>query len=147
MISSWSEMTYRKGRRGFNLDDLFDRLFHFNYLIFYSIKKRNQSLSLLIPFWLNLNSNLNIAEGKRFELLIPFWSIHTFQACSIDHSDSLPFGLRCKDRFFLNDLQNYFLNNHDLSISGFKRRFLHLTKQRNHILPFQTFHKTCLYMN
>ena len=30
------------------------------------------------------------AETVRFELTIPFWSIHTFQACSFDHSDTSP---------------------------------------------------------
>ena len=32
-----------------------------------------------------------IAERKGFEPLVPFWSTHTFQACSFDHSDISPF--------------------------------------------------------
>ena len=28
------------------------------------------------------------AERKGFEPSIPFWSIHTFQACSFNHSDT-----------------------------------------------------------
>ena len=35
--------------------------------------------------------NLKIAESQGFEPWIPFWGIHTFQACSFDHSDSSPF--------------------------------------------------------
>ncbi len=30
------------------------------------------------------------AEREGFEPSIPFWSIHTFQACSFDHSDTSP---------------------------------------------------------
>jgi hypothetical protein len=32
-----------------------------------------------------------LAESKGFEPLIPFWSIHTFQACSFDRSDNSPY--------------------------------------------------------
>jgi hypothetical protein len=32
----------------------------------------------------------NLAESQGFEPWIPFWSIHTFQACSFDHSDNSP---------------------------------------------------------
>ena len=31
------------------------------------------------------------AERKGFEPLIPFWSIHTFQACLFNHSSTSPF--------------------------------------------------------
>ena|GEM_PF-4270616 len=31
-----------------------------------------------------------LAEKERFELSIHFWRIHTFQACSFDHSDTSP---------------------------------------------------------
>ena len=31
-----------------------------------------------------------LAETARFELAIPFWGIHTFQACSFNHSDTSP---------------------------------------------------------
>lgn len=30
------------------------------------------------------------AERRRFELLIPFWSIHAFQACLLSHSSISP---------------------------------------------------------
>src|SRR5262249_9587572 len=37
-----------------------------------------------------------LAERKGFEPLIPFWSIHTFQACAFDHSATSPRGpVRC----------------------------------------------------
>ena len=32
-----------------------------------------------------------LAETARFELAIPFWGIHTFQACSFNHSDTSPY--------------------------------------------------------
>ncbi len=31
------------------------------------------------------------AESERFELSLPFWSKHTFQACSLNRSDNSPF--------------------------------------------------------
>ena len=33
---------------------------------------------------------MHSAETMRFELMIPFWGIHTFQACSFNHSDKSP---------------------------------------------------------
>ena len=33
---------------------------------------------------------LSFAERRRFELLIPFWSIHAFQACLLSHSSISP---------------------------------------------------------
>jgi hypothetical protein len=32
----------------------------------------------------------NLAEREGFEPSIHFWRIHTFQACSFDHSDTSP---------------------------------------------------------
>ena len=36
------------------------------------------------------------AEKEGFEPSIPFWGIHTFQACSFDHSDTSPFNIAAK---------------------------------------------------
>ena len=33
-----------------------------------------------------------MAEGEGFEPSIPFWGIHTFQACAFNHSATPPFG-------------------------------------------------------
>ena len=39
------------------------------------------------------------AERPRFELGIPFWGIHAFQACLFSHSSIAPFR-ECKGRTF-----------------------------------------------
>ena len=46
---------------------------------------------LLVFDYTIIEFTLLVAERKGFEPLIPFWSIHTFQACSFDHSDISPF--------------------------------------------------------
>ena len=33
------------------------------------------------------------AERAGFEPAVPFWSTHTFQACSLNHSDTSPFSV------------------------------------------------------
>jgi hypothetical protein len=35
-----------------------------------------------------------VADGVGFEPTIPFWSIHTFQACAFDHSATRPLWTR-----------------------------------------------------
>ena len=44
------------------------------------------------------------AERPRFELGIPFWSIHAFQACLLSHSSISPMWPKnfrdCKDKYF-----------------------------------------------
>lgn len=42
-----------------------------------------------------ISFDLLLAERVGFEPTIPFWSIHTFQACSFDHSDISPFIVCC----------------------------------------------------
>ena len=44
------------------------------------------------------------AERKGFEPLIPFWSIHTFQACLFNHSSTSPFCV-CKGMTFSSNCQ------------------------------------------
>ena len=39
---------------------------------------------------LNADFLFRFAERRRFELLIPFWSIHAFQACLLSHSSISP---------------------------------------------------------
>lgn len=48
-------------------------------------KKENQRSSELDADFL-----FRFAERRRFELLIPFWSIHAFQACLLSHSSISP---------------------------------------------------------
>jgi hypothetical protein len=37
---------------------------------------------------------VRLADGVGFEPTIPFWSIHTFQACAFDHSATRPLWTR-----------------------------------------------------
>lgn len=48
-------------------------------------EKENQRSSELDADFL-----FRFAERRRFELLIPFWSIHAFQACLLSHSSISP---------------------------------------------------------
>ena len=48
-------------------------------------RKRKQRSSELDADFL-----FRFAERRRFELLIPFWSIHAFQACLLSHSSISP---------------------------------------------------------
>ena len=43
-----------------------------------------------IAFAMRLLDNLCFAERGRFELPIPFWGIHAFQACLLSHSSISP---------------------------------------------------------
>lgn len=47
-------------------------------------KKISVQVNLTLIFFFRL------AERRRFELLIPFWSIHAFQACLLSHSSISP---------------------------------------------------------
>jgi hypothetical protein len=42
------------------------------------------------PAVAGLHHPFQVAERAGFEPAIPFWSIHTFQACSFNHSDTSP---------------------------------------------------------
>ena len=60
-----------------------DYLVHF-WFIFFDIKKVSQ-------VYFTITYETISAERKGFEPLIPFWSIHTFQACLFNHSSTSPF--------------------------------------------------------
>ena len=60
-----------------------DYLVHF-WCIFFDIKKVSQ-------VYFTITYETISAERKGFEPLIPFWSIHTFQACLFNHSSTSPF--------------------------------------------------------
>ena len=57
------------------------------------------------------------AERAGFEPAVPFWSTHTFQACSLNHSDISPIGFRlclpleivAKSTYFFNWTNKYFV--------------------------------------
>ena len=46
---------------------------------------------LLMQKYFFQKNAIELAETARFELAIPFWGIHTFQACSFNHSDTSPY--------------------------------------------------------
>ena len=53
------------------------------------------------------------AERPRFELGIPFWSIHAFQACLLSHSSISPWAFPknrdCKDKNFFRNHKKFVL--------------------------------------
>ena len=69
--------------------------------LFRFVGRNNKSVSLAIPPETKnpaseSETGFN-AEGMGFEPTITFWAIHTFQACSFDHSDT-PLGLMVAQR-------------------------------------------------
>ena len=49
---------------------------------------------------------LFFAETEGFEPSIPFGGIHTFQACSFNHSDKSPWG--CKNKCIRSEAEDFF---------------------------------------
>lgn len=50
----------------------------------------NRKKKISVQVNLTLIFFFRFAERRRFELLIPFWSIHAFQACLLSHSSISP---------------------------------------------------------
>lgn len=50
----------------------------------------NRKKKISVQVNLTLTFFFRFAERRRFELLIPFWSIHAFQACLLSHSSISP---------------------------------------------------------
>jgi hypothetical protein len=59
------------------------------YIIIGELRHENEKISFGMSYPLNLN-----AERQGFEPWIPFGGIHTFQACSLNHSDISPVDLK-----------------------------------------------------
>ena len=70
-----------------------------------------------------LGFSMVLAEREGFEPSIHFWRIHTFQACSFNHSDTSPDGCKGIPFFWCNKKQSIAANNF-LSFIEFMPYFL-----------------------
>ena len=85
-----------------------------------------------------------LAESEGFEPSIPFRGIHTFQACSFNHSDNSPIFQGCKNKCSALASEQFFCVICSYTRNFFRRNIFYLCNFLNHkfkitaLIPFSS---------